>query len=180
VISTEAEKAYARKWYQEHKTEIAEKRRRESEKIKAAKVAYAQSEKGIETRKQWEALNAERQRLKWKRHSDNRRLEILKHYGGDPPACACCGERALKFLAVDHRDGWGNRHRKALLEAGEIKSIGTSFFQWLKRNGYPEGFRVLCHNCNMANGSYGECPHKDERLTLETLHQTAIRLLGAL
>jgi hypothetical protein len=31
---------------------------------------------------------------------------------------------------------------------------------WLKRNGYPKGFRVLCHNCNSARGLYGYCPHK--------------------
>jgi hypothetical protein len=29
----------------------------------------------------------------------------------------------------------------------------------LARNGFPDGYRVLCHNCNMALGQYGYCPH---------------------
>jgi hypothetical protein len=32
-------------------------------------------------------------------------------------------------------------------------------YLWLKRNNYPTGFRVLCHNCNLAIGFYGYCPH---------------------
>lgn len=31
---------------------------------------------------------------------------------------------------------------------------------WLRRNNYPNGFQVLCHNCNMAKGFYGKCPHQ--------------------
>jgi hypothetical protein len=27
-------------------------------------------------------------------------------------------------------------------------------------NGFPSGFRTLCHNCNMAKGLYGTCPHE--------------------
>ena len=30
---------------------------------------------------------------------------------------------------------------------------------WLINERFPEGFRVLCHNCNQAIGYYGECPH---------------------
>lgn len=33
---------------------------------------------------------------------------------------------------------------------------------WLKTNGYPDGFQTLCHNCNMAKGFYGICPHKEK------------------
>lgn len=36
---------------------------------------------------------------------------------------------------------------------------GIDMAQWCRRNGYPKGFRVLCHNCNMAIGFYGYCPH---------------------
>lgn len=42
------------------------------------------------------------------------------------------------------------------------KEIGrSSTYFWIIRNKYPKGFRVLCHNCNQAIGSYGECPHKN-------------------
>jgi len=37
------------------------------------------------------------------------------------------------------------------------------FYSLLRRLGYPDGFRVLCHNCNMAYGFYKTCPHVRER-----------------
>jgi hypothetical protein len=79
----------------------------------------------------------------------NMREETLAHYGG---RCACCGEGAYEFLAIDHEAGGGNVHRKA----NKIFSL----HRWLKRNGFPPGFRVLCHNCNQALSHYGFCPHQ--------------------
>jgi len=79
------------------------------------------------------------------------RHEVLKHYGGEPPKCACCGEDRFEFLSIDHINGGGKEH---------IKSIGYTLARWLKKNHYPEGYRVLCHNCNFALGHYGYCPHK--------------------
>lgn len=79
---------------------------------------------------------------------------VFDHYGG---RCACCGETEPCFLAIDHIDGDGNNHRK------KIGKWGSSFFKWLIANDFPEGFQVLCHNCNMGkhlNG--GECPHKSK------------------
>jgi hypothetical protein len=37
---------------------------------------------------------------------------------------------------------------------------GSSVVGWLARQGYPPGYRVLCHNCNSAYGYYGHCPHQ--------------------
>jgi transcriptional regulator with XRE-family HTH domain len=87
------------------------------------------------------------------------RLDTLRHYGGDPPRCACCDERLIEFLAIDHVNGGGNAHRR------EIKRTrsASSFSLWLKQEGYPPGYRVLCHNCNMAIGFYGRCPHKGSK-----------------
>lgn len=82
------------------------------------------------------------------------RLEGLRHYSGTPePLCACCGESTLAFLAIDHVNGGGRQQYKEL--------GGGGFWSWLRKNNYPEGFQVLCHNCNMGrqiNG--GTCPHK--------------------
>jgi hypothetical protein len=90
---------------------------------------------------------------------DKNREITLRHYGGK---CVCCGEDELYFLAIDHIDGDGNTHRK------KIKKWGSGFFGWLVKNNFPEGFQILCHNCNMGkhlNG--GVCPHKN---TDEVLH----------
>lgn len=82
------------------------------------------------------------------------RLEVLIHYSGDPPKCQCCGENKLEFLSIDHIDGDGHLHRKEDPSSGKLD-------RWLKRNNFPEGFRILCMNCNWARGIYGYCPHID-------------------
>jgi hypothetical protein len=88
--------------------------------------------------------NSERKRKKW-------RLTVLNHYG---KKCKCCNEKNLEFLCIDHINGGGNKHKKSL------KIRGRSFYRWLIRNNFPKGYRTLCHNCNMAIGFYGYCPHK--------------------
>jgi hypothetical protein len=89
-----------------------------------------------------------------KRHADAHQKErraALSAYGG---ACVCCGESQWEFLAIDHMNGGGNKHRD---EVGR----GAAFFVWLRKAGYPkEGFQVLCHNCNQAKQYSKVCPHK--------------------
>lgn len=81
------------------------------------------------------------------------REEVLAHYGN---ACACCEERRTEFLTIDHVDGDGAAHRR---------QIGQSAtYAWLRRQGFPDGFRVLCANCNWSRGLFGYCPHERERL----------------
>jgi len=58
-------------------------------------------------------------------------------------------------MSLDHINGGGVAHRK---------ERGIPLTQWLVRNGYPDGFRVLCHNCNQALGAYGYCPHQFDNL----------------
>lgn len=82
----------------------------------------------------------------------NKRIEVLKHYGSK---CACCGENEIKFLAVDHINGDGSKHRI------EIRNV--NIYYWLIRNNYPDGFQLLCHNCNYAKHFYKVCPHKNVR-----------------
>ena len=80
---------------------------------------------------------------------NNKRL-VMEHYGD---GCACCGEKELIFLVIDHINGGGTKHKKS------ISRIGGNFYTWLRLNNFPEGFQVLCQNCNWAK-RMGECPHK--------------------
>jgi hypothetical protein len=84
------------------------------------------------------------------------REAVIAHYGNQ---CECCGLKEFEFLAIDHVNGGGRRHRR------EGKLVGPKFYVWIIRNGYPAGvFRVLCHNCNSGrhhNG--GVCPHVEIR-----------------
>lgn len=89
-----------------------------------------------------------------KRAQRRARLEAFLHYGG--PVCVCCGETELSFLAFDHINGNGAAHRRSV-------GAGGRMINWMKRNGYPKIFQVLCHNCNCAKHYLGECPHQTER-----------------
>ena len=37
---------------------------------------------------------------------------------------------------------------------------GSTLHKWIKDNNFPDGFQILCHNCNQAKGYYGICPHE--------------------
>lgn len=83
------------------------------------------------------------------------RRQVLDAYGAH---CVCCGESEYHFLSIDHKNGNGNQHR---LSIGGSKK--ANIVSWLIRNKFPEGFQILCHNCNMAKGCYGVCPHEQRR-----------------
>ena len=87
-----------------------------------------------------------------RRYRQKLKREALEAYGNE---CECCGENNSVFLCIDHLNGNGNKHRR---EVG----YGDTFFQWLRREKYPSGFRVLCWNCNMAIHFLGHCPHQGE------------------
>jgi hypothetical protein len=72
------------------------------------------------------------------------------------PCCRCCGESSyIEFLTIDHIDGRKN------LPKNEQKLKGEKLNLWLKKNNYPNGFQVLCWNCNLVKGSFGQCPHEE-------------------
>src|SRR5690606_38099756 len=79
--------------------------------------------------------------------------DVLNAYGGK---CACCGVATKEFLAIDHINGGGRQHRLSLHPRPSSQTVYT----WLRKNNYPEGFQVLCHNCNAAKSYYKNgCPH---------------------
>lgn len=84
--------------------------------------------------------------------------EIINHYGGEQCSCLGCEVTEIEFLSIDHIAGNGNEHRRSIK-----KSPGEHFYRWLKKNGFPAGYRVLCIHCNMALGTYGYCPQAARR-----------------
>lgn len=82
------------------------------------------------------------------------REQVFMAYGGKQ--CACCGETEPLFLTIDHIANDGAEMRRS----GTHSRGGTQFYQWLRKNGFPSGFQVLCMNCNLGkhrNGGF--CPH---------------------
>src|SRR3990167_11349069 len=76
------------------------------------------------------------------RRGAKNKLAALNAYGG--VICAKCGVNNPIVLTIDHVDNNGAAERKILNGHG----TGSKFYAWLKHNGYPPGYQVLCMNCN--------------------------------
>ena len=109
---------------------------------------------------------------KYKRSQRYRdKIRCLEHYGNK---CACCGIQQYEFMTIDHMNGSGRKHRE------QIKGKYDSIWGFLRRNGFPEGYRILCFNCNSARGAFGYCPcngkkyteYRDVKKDQETLSDT--------
>lgn len=110
-------------------------------------------------REQYREQNHEKikrqQRIRDVRRKERLRKLVLEHYGGSPPKCACCGETEIRFLTVDHINPTHKPDRKGKRKRGVN-------YGWIVKNDFPEGFQILCFNCNCGryyNG--GICPHKN-------------------
>ena len=68
------------------------------------------------------------------------RLIAIQIYSNGTMKCEHCGYDNVEALTFDHINNDGNTHRK------EINN--SRIEDWMKENNYPEGFRVLCRNCN--------------------------------
>ena len=90
------------------------------------------------------------------------RHEVIMAYGGYK--CNCCGETEPLFLVIDHVNNDGAEHRRSISnrkDCGNGKGASADTWRWLKNNDYPDGFQVLCMNCNFGKSrNKGICPHK--------------------
>jgi len=139
------EKSHA--YYLANKERILKRNRRNHE---LHKVEY------LTKHRQYNLEHREEIKLKSREKRARIRLEVLTHYSNGSLKCACCGETTYLFLTLDHIDNNGKAERKRTKTSG-----GWRFYYCLKRDGYPEGYQVLCWNCNSGrqlNG--GVCPHK--------------------
>jgi hypothetical protein len=93
-----------------------------------------------------------------KMNTIRRRAEVYRRYGGGQIRCACCGETEISFLSIDHINGGGTKQRR---ENKSLKCLAA----WVRSQGYPKDFQILCMNCNRGKYVYGECPHTRARDT---------------
>lgn len=120
-----------------------------TEAAKRAQIKYNNSANGREaTRRYRQSPKFKVVRRRWYLKL---KAEVFEHYG---KMCECCEEFRVEFLELDHINGGGQKHRKQLNNKG-----GKNFYVWLRTQGWPTGYRVLCSNCNQALGAYGYCPH---------------------
>jgi len=87
--------------------------------------------------------------------NQQRKALLVAHYSSNANRCPCCGESNVRFLTIDHINGNGSKHRKS-----SKCGTGSVFYRWLIKEGMPEGYQVLCYNCNNARARHGICPHQ--------------------
>lgn len=97
------------------------------------------------------------------------RMEVLRHYCGGEPHCQCpgCDIKRIEFLTLDHIRNNGAAHRREIAKKHGRNAGSGTVFLWIKRNGFPPGFQVLCYNCNCGKqySGKGKCPHEIEKET---------------
>jgi len=74
------------------------------------------------------------------------KIDIVEHYGKGE--CLWCGIKDIDVLCIDHINDDGAEDRKKRGISGRV-SAGINAYEALKRDGYPEGYQVLCANCNL-------------------------------
>ncbi len=79
--------------------------------------------------------------LEHKRNCELKKM-VLSHYGNNKDSCVICGENRLDCLSIDHINDDGAKHKREIGYAS-----GSNLYRWLQNNKYPEGFQVLCMNC---------------------------------
>lgn len=132
------------------------------DKVKCEKCTIAQKEKVKpyalcdEHRKKyhydWRRGNKDSVLTAQRKYHQKVKNEVLGHYSNGIPKCDCCGETNVVFLTIDHIDGGGKEHNRYI--RGRLAA-------WLRRTGYPNGFQVLCFNCNCGRSiNKGICPHE--------------------
>jgi len=97
------------------------------------------------------------------------RILAFEHYGGPNYKCACCPESEFSFLTIDHNEGKGNSEREKLF--GNKSVAGHHFYRKLRGLGFPDGYQVLCMNCQVGRRDNIDnvCPHKKKPLTASEL-----------
>lgn len=93
-----------------------------------------------------------------RRSQEALKAQVFAAYGGY--LCSCCGVTERHFLSIDHVANNGAEQKR-----NRDYTSGTGFYQWLRKNGFPSGYQVLCLNCNIGkhrNG--GVCPHQSEKV----------------
>jgi hypothetical protein len=95
-----------------------------------------------------------------KKNSDLRlRKKVLNAYGNK---CVYCNEKHYEFLAIDHVNDNGAEHRRTIRNGD-----GNQVLREIVKEGFPNTYQILCHNCNSAKGFYKRNPIQIEREQLQ-------------
>ena len=134
----EKHRARSKIYYEKNKEKINEKHKKYNKENEKSVRLYLDGWKKehAEQLKKYDKIYHD----KYKEKMKQQKIEAFDHYCGQ--ICCWCGENDFDVLSIDHINNDGNIHRKS-----GNKGI-SNIYRWLKDNNYPEGFQVLCNNCN--------------------------------
>ena len=103
--------------------------------------------------------NIENESLYHKKRNAEIRIIVLTAYAkGSTPYCECCNACHTDVLALDHINGGGNKHRKALRAKGETSNLYAHLYRHFKKTGkWLSGYQLLCTTCNWIKFVRGSC-----------------------
>lgn len=95
-------------------------------------------EEQLERHRKYRETHREQGRRKGRIYNQRMKSLVLFHYSSGVPTCAHCGFCDIRALSIDHINGGGSRHQR---------EISNTIYRWLINNDFPDGYQVLCMNC---------------------------------
>lgn len=89
----------------------------------------------------WRAMNNDKYARQRQTLHQLLKEAVVNIYTNGEATCRWCGQGDLDVLTVDHIANDGAKHRKTITTG--------ALYRWLRNNGYPSGFQILCFNCNV-------------------------------
>ena len=155
---------YSKEYNKKNRKSISEKKKKYYEKnrksILEKKKKYRQDQVKRLGKKGIKKADHKRYLLEHNKYK-NLRKKVISYYSNGTNTCVCCGTEGFEFLTIDHIIP-----KREMDKIQKMKDIGYSsklnphlLISWLDKF-HPEGFQILCWNCNYAKGVLGKCPHQ--------------------
>lgn len=81
-----------------------------------------------------------------RRYRDKIKHKVLFHYSNGKLQCKVCEIDVYAVLSLDHINNDGSEHKKRLVKSGKASS--TTIYKDLIDSNYPDGYQILCFNCD--------------------------------
>ena len=166
-------KAKARKQTPEYKLKAKAAAKKYNARADIKIISRLRAQTPAEIKRRRERGQIPENKVKFGKYRKELRLTVMNRYSKllsntDVPCCNCCGINShVDFLAIDHirgREDMGSEPE--LVKLGySSKLVGTNLQKWIVDNNFPDGFQVLCQNCNFAKGmkkNNNKCPMENK------------------